>query len=333
MPKPQLILLTALFLLPWPTVIAAAAPATDVNIPKYEYIPFDGEGRFTCDKADGVKEYQGLMALPRRYGQKPYDQLWKQDHWQTERLCFTDICTGVPIVKLTDDYGSDYVDYHRGSWSADGKWIVWRRKPGMWESSTKTNGPTAVRSDGTGMKPVFRDVPGMVRKHQCSKTDPRLCYSMVGDKKLVSFDLETGMKVQELAEPGGSWHLKMSYDGKFLCSYVKQGDVRTIWLVSTDGKEKHDITVSGSIHDSYIPHPALRKVIYWYEGKFHEEGFCQKDFDNTNEQKINVKFDWNHGDFGPDRGVHESGRVFRYNGDKWAQPEETYNPHSGHRVL
>jgi hypothetical protein len=70
-------------------------------------------------------------------------------------------------------------------------------------------------------------------------------------------------------------------------------------------------------------------VIYWYEGKFHEEGFCQKDFDNTNEQKINVKFDWNHGDFGPDRGIHESGRVFRYNGDKWAQPEETYNPKPG----
>jgi len=310
---------------------AAEPPATDVNIPKYDYTPFDGEGRFTSDKADGIKEFQGLMALPRRYGQKPYDALWSHDHWQTERLCFTDICTGVPIVRLTDDYGSDYVDYHRGSWSADGKWIVWRRKPGMWESSTKTNGPTAVRSDGTGMKPVFGDTPGMVRKHQCSKTDPRLCYSMVGDKKLVAFDLETGKKVQELAEPGGSWHLKMSYDGKYLCSYVKKGDVRTIWLVSTDGKEKYDVTVSAAIHDSYLPHPTLRKVIYWYEGKFHEEGFCQKDFltANPNEQKINVKFDWNHGDFGPDRGVHETGRIYRYNGDKWAQPEDLYNPQPG----
>ncbi|MCY3023265.1 MAG: fibronectin type III domain-containing protein [Planctomycetota bacterium] len=308
---------------------AAEAPATDVNVPAYEYIPFDGEGRFTCDKADGVKEYQGLMALPRRCGQKPYDRLWKGDQWQTERLCFTDICTGVPIVRLTDDYGSDYIDYHRGSWSADGKWIVWRRKPGMWEASTKTNGPTAVRSDGTGMKPVFRDVPGIVRKHQCSKSDPRLCYSMVGDTKLVAGDLEPGKKVQDRAEPGGSWHLKMSYDGKYLCSTANKGGVRTIWLVSTDGKEKYDVTVSAAIHDSYQPHPTLRKVIYWYEGKFHEEGFCQKDADNTNEQKINVKFDWNHGDFGPDRGVHETGRVFRYNGDKWAPPEELYNPKPG----
>ncbi|MGD0092010.1 MAG: hypothetical protein ABSE73_19020 [Planctomycetota bacterium] len=308
---------------------AAEALATDVNVPKYEYLPFDGEGRFTCDKGDGVKEYQGLMALRRRYGQKPYEQLWQDGHWQTERLCFTDLCTGLPIVRLTDDYGSDYVDYHRGSWSADGKWIVWRRKPGMWEASTQTHGPTAVRSDGTGMKPVFRDVPGMVRKHQCSKSDPRLCYSMVGDTKLAAFDIETGRKVQDLAEPGGSWHLKMSYDGKYLCSTATKAGVRTIWLVSTDGKEKHDVTVSAAIHDSYLPHPTLRKVIYWYEGKFHEEGFCQKDFDNTNEQKINVKFDWNHGDFGPDRGVHETGRIFRYNGELWAQPEELYNPQPG----
>jgi hypothetical protein len=145
---------------------SAEGPGTDVNVPRYEYVPFDGEGRFACDKADGVKEYQGLMALPRRYGQKPYDRLWKDDHWQTERLCFTDICTGVPIVRLTDDYGSDYVDYHRGSWSADGKWIVWRRKPGMWESSTKTNGPTAVRSDGTAVRNYLKTPERQARRYQ-----------------------------------------------------------------------------------------------------------------------------------------------------------------------
>ena len=162
-------------------LVAAGAAAADSREPVYPYSPYSGEGRYTMEKGERAKRIQHLETVAARFGTKPYEALWDRaardglGAWQTERLVFHDVTTGARIVRLTNDYGSDYVDYHRGAWNADGSIVLWRRRPGMWESSTETNGPTAVTSDGRTLYPVFRDAPGsrLVRKYQCDRHDPR----------------------------------------------------------------------------------------------------------------------------------------------------------------
>ena len=79
------------------------------------------------------------------------------DVWQTERVVFRDVDTGATVVRLTNDPWTDQLSYFQGNWSADGKYIVFRRRPGMWESSTDTHGPMAMNADGTRLRNVFRD--------------------------------------------------------------------------------------------------------------------------------------------------------------------------------
>ena len=297
------------------------------------YVPYDGSGRYTMMQDDGVRGVQGLAALASRFGVKPYDQLRQPDGtWQTERVIFRDVDTGVPVVRLTNDPWADELSYFQGNWSADGRYVVFRRRPGMWESSTDTHGPMAVRADGTGLRNVFRDYP-MVRKEVCSPTEPNICYALAADKKLVAFDLETGRTHHVVRDVLGSWHLKVSLDGKYLMSRsaIEKGG-QGLWIVSADGSEYYELSIPEAIHDSYRFHPSQQKVMYWYEGRYRTEGFVQSNFDGSGVTKVPVLFDWNHGDVGPDRGVHTEGYITRIEGSlglSWdAMPRDTFAPES-----
>jgi hypothetical protein len=277
-------------------------------------------------KDDGAKGTQGLAELTRRFGVKPYDSLLAPDRtWQTERVIFRDLDTGAPVVRLTNDPWANELSYFGWNWSADGKYVTFRRRPGGWESSTATHGPMAVRSDGTGLRNVFRDYR-YVHSLVCSPTDPNVCFAVADDRKVVAFDLRSG-KSDHVVRDGlqGSWHLKVSPDGQYLLGRgnISKGG-RGLWVARADGKELHEIPVPEGIHDSYQFHPAQPKVMYWYEGRF-KEGFVQCDFDGKERTKVPVAFDWNHGDVGPDRGVYTHGYVTRVKGDTWSPPEYLFH--------
>jgi len=285
---------------------------------------YDGTGPYLLVQDDGGRSLQGLKELSSRYGVKPYGLLESAPGtgvWQTERLIFRDVDTGATIVRLTNDLWTNQLSYFRGNWSADGQHVVFRRCPGMWEGSTATHGPMMVRSDGRQLRNVFRDYP-MVRKHVCSPTDPGICYALTDDSKVVAFDLQSGKARQIVRATRGCWQLKISLDGKYLLGRgdLDRGD-KGLWIVSSDGREYHEIPVPESIHDSYQFHPSQKKIMFWYEDLFRKEGFVQCDFDGSNMTKVPVQFDWNHGDVGLDRGAHADGYITRIEGNAWL-PEE-----------
>ena len=294
-------------------------PDADARLVAYQ--PFDGTGRYRLDQADGVREIQGLVTLAARHGLKPYELLGRDGRWQTERVIFTDVTTGATIYRLTADLFADELSYFRGNVSADGSTVVFRRRPGMWESSTATHGPMAMNADGTGLRNVFRSFR-LVRKHVTSFTDPALCFAIADEKKIVAFDLRTGQVLREIADIRGCWWLKVSPDDRYV---MGRGPLSTgqngIFIYSIDGKERFEVPIPEPIHDSYQFHPTLRKMMYWIEGKFRTEGFVQRDFDGGNLTRVNVQFDWNHGDCGLDRGAHTEGYVTRIEGNTW-KPRE-----------
>lgn len=289
------------------------------------YTPYDGAGRYTMEADDGVRGIQGLEAVAQRFGVKPYEELSSGEGvWQTERVIFRDVDTGATVVRLTNDPWADQLSYFKGNWTADGKCIVFRRRPGMWESSTATHGPMAMRSDGTDLRNVFRDFR-MVRKEVCSPTEPGICYAMADGKKVVAFDVETGITDHLVREVPGCWHLKVSLDGKYLMgrSDIEAGG-KGLWTVSADGSEYYELSIPDAIHDSYQFTPAGDKAMYWYEGRYRAEGFVMQDFRGGEEAKVNVLFDWNHGDVGLDRGAHTGGYVTRIAGDTWLEKEPLF---------
>lgn len=312
----------------------AAAPAAeptpigpiDLSARQRAYKPYDGAGRYTMAKDDGVRSVQGLVALARRFGVKPYQELATGDGaWRSERVVFQDVDTAATVIRFTSDRFADQLSYFQGNWSADGQYAVFRRRPGMWEASTPTHGPMAVRADGTGLRNVFREY-AMVRSEVCSPTDPNVCYAMAeGDKKVVAFDLATGKRIRVVREGSEGWHLKISPDGKYLMSRGETSKGKGLWIVGVDGKPSYEIAIPEPIHDSYCFHPTQKKVMFWYEGKFEEEGFVQCDFDGANRTKVNVKFDWNHGAFGLDRGVHCTGYMTRLEGNTWLAREPLFH--------
>jgi fibronectin type 3 domain-containing protein len=294
--------------------------------PPVPSIRYDGTGRYTMAKDDGAKGTQGLAELARRFGAKPYEQLLAPDRtWQTERVIFRDLETGATVVRLTNDPWANELSYFGKNWSADGKYVVFRRRPGEWESSTATHGPMALNSDGTGLRNVFRDYR-YVHCEVCSPAEPNVCFGVADDKQVVAFDLRTG-KADHVVRDGlqGSWHMKVSPDGKYLLGRgnISKGG-RGLWVARSDGKELHEVPVPEGIHDSYQFHPSQRKIMYWYEGRFNE-GFVQCDFDGAERTKVPLKFDWNHGDVGPDRGVHTHGHITRVRGDGWAPLEYLFH--------
>lgn len=302
-----------------PAATAATPPAAlDIDKRVEGYKPYDGAGRYTIGQDDGVRGIQGLAALAQRFGAKPYKDLSTGDGaWQSERVIFRDVDTGATMVRYTNDRWCDQLSYFQGNWSADGKTIVFRRRPGMWEGSTPTAGPMAVSADGTGLRNVFRDYP-MVRGEVCSPTDPATCYAVAdGDRKVVAFDLATGKPRQVLREVARGWHMKISLDGKYLMNRADTSKGKGIWIAGVDGKEFYEIAIPEAIHDSYRFHPSQKKIMFWFEGQFHDEGFVQCNFDGSEMTRVNVKFDWNHGDVGPDRGVHCGGWVTKVEGHTW----------------
>ncbi len=99
---------------------------------------------------------------------------------------------------------------------------------------------------------------------------------------------------------------------------------RGLWIVSGDGREYHEIPVPEAVHDSYQFHPSQKKIMFWYEDRYRKEGFVQCDFDGRNMTKVPVQFDWNHGDVGPDRGVHADGYITRIKGNTWLAKEPLF---------
>jgi hypothetical protein len=289
------------------------------------YTPYDGKGRYTMGQRDGVAEIQGLEALAQRFGEKPYRELQlAEQHWQTERVIFRDVDTGATLVRLTNDPWTDELSYFGHNWSADGKYVVFRRRPGMYERSTDTHGPMAVNSDGTGLRNVFRDYR-MVRNETCSPTDPNTCFAIADTRKLIAFDLGTGKTNQVIRAIDRSWHLKVSPDGKYLMGRSRIADGgRGLWVARADGQEYYEISEPRGIHDSYRFHPTEKKIMYWHEGHFNE-GFILRDLDGSNLKKIPLAFDWNHGDLGPDRGVHTLGHITRIQGDSWLPKEVLFH--------
>jgi hypothetical protein len=289
--------------------------------------PYDGAAPCALQEDDGVRGIQGLRELASRFGVKPYAMLAStvaQGSWQTERVIFHDVDTGATIVRLTNDPWADELSYFKGNWSADGQYIVFRRRPGMWEGSTATHGPMAVRSDGSGLRSVFRDYR-MVRSHVCSPAEPNVCYAMADGDKLVAFALDTGKADRTVCQTRGCWQLKISPDGKYLMGRSDlQSGGRGLWIVSADGFERHEVPFNEPVHDSYQFHPAERKIIFWREGLFRTEGFVQCDFDGEKMTKIPVQFDWNHGDMSPLRGVHAEGAITRIRGDAWLPYEPIF---------
>ena len=303
-------------------LIAIALGASAACWSQGGYMPYDGASRYTMDRDDGLKGTQGLTALASRHGLKPYELLGEDGLWQTERVVFTDVVTGATIYRLTNDPFADEISYFKGNVSADGSTVVFRRRPGMWESSTATHGPMALNTDGTHLRSVFRDFR-LVRRLVTSFTDPRLCFGTGDETRLLAFDLRTGKLYHEIAALAGSpWHIKASLDGRYLMGrgQLSTGD-RGIWIYSVDGRERYEVPVPESIHDSYQFVPGQRKMMYWHEGKFYEEGFVQRDFDGGNLTYVNVRFDWNHGDCGFDRGAHCEGYIIRIEGNTWGPME------------
>ncbi len=298
---------------------AAAVSPAELRGRFEAYRPFDGSGRYTLDREDGTRGVQGLVVLANRFSVKPYQELSTSPGvWRTERTIFRDTDTGAVIMRMTNDRWADQLSYFQGNWSADGRTIVFRRRPGMWEGSTATHGPMAMNADGTGLRNVFRDYP-MVRGEVCSPSDPNICYAMTdSDRKVIAFDLGTGKTHHVVHEGDRNWHLKISPDGKYLMSRsdLSKGG-KGLWTASADGKEQYEIPIPEAIHDSYHFHPTQRKILFWYEGKFRDEGFVQCDFDGANRVKVPVQFDWNHGDFGIDRGVHCEGYITMVEGNTW----------------
>lgn len=305
-----------------PVRAATNATAVDLRARWEAYRPYDGDGRYTSDRDDGVRGIQGLTALAARFGAKPYAELsLSNGAWLAERTIFRDVDTGATILRLTHDRWTDQLSYFHGNWSADGRCIVWRRKPGMWEGSTATHGPMAMNADGTGLRNVFRDFP-MVRGEICSPVEPGVCYAMSDtDRKVLAFDLATGRQRQVVRQTERNWHLKVSPDGRYLMSRaVLSTGVKGLWIAGVDGREFHEIPIPEAIHDSYCFVPGCRKIMFWYEGKFRDEGFVECDFDGANRTNVMVLYDWNHGDFGLDRGVHTEGGMTRLGPGSVFQP-------------
>jgi len=287
---------------------------------------YSGAGRYTLQLQTDQRQVFGLHTLAGRHGVKPYRDLETgKGEWQSERVIFRDVDTGATIIRYTNDPFSDQLSYFQGNWSADGKYAVFRRRPGMWEASTATHGPMAVNADGTNLRNVFRDYR-MVRHEVCSPKIADVCYATAdGDRRVVAFDISTGREIYTVREMPRGWHLKISPDGNYLMDRSDTSKGKGLWISSIDGGELHEIAVPESIHDSYCFHPHQRKVMFWYEDRRRDEGFTQCDFDGVNRSVADVVFDWNHGAFGRDRGVHTNGFITRILGEAWGPRENLFS--------
>ena len=251
---------------------AMTVTATYADIPgdallakiKYPYVPYDGDGRyyFGVESVPNSQRIQELDTLFARFGQKNYSDLWNGSSWDTERVIFTDVSTGATMYKLTNDYGNDSVYYHKGSWSANGAHLVWRRATPLWETGNTTHGLMTMKSSGTELRRIALG-DGTVYKHQTSRADANLVYAMDASR-LRAYNILTGARAYDFGDFGNVWHMKASMDGDHLLAYDAMTDIMSI--VPTDGSGVQSWTTDANtgIHDSFIIHPTLDYVLYWH---------------------------------------------------------------------
>jgi len=284
------------------------------------------EGRYTQLKDDGVMGHWGLDAVKARQDatNKPYAELKVPGGYQTERVIFADPGTGVTMMKLSDEpygTGDEILYFGKAAFTADGSKMVWQRsrKPSLWgpgsQASSDTHGPIVRDGDGSRPRIAFRERPS-VRIPICHPTDPGLAYAYSG-RDVVELDMRTEKVKRVVASGLPMWWLKLSPDGKYVCSApYGRGQIAVVRI--EDGK-RWNIPLRRNIHDSYRFVPGnTDQVMFWYEGRgLSTEGFHTFNYKTGEDTVHKVRFDWNHGDVGRHVGFHCSGRITRFDGKKW----------------
>lgn len=323
-----------------PVGYQASIPAkllTEADLQRMVALPMQdlldrSDGRYQALSNDGVMGHWGLDQLVVRQdvSSKPYGLLRDSSgSYQTERVIFADLSTGVPMFKLTNqpysDGGDELIYFGKSCWSADGARAVWSRvsSPSLWgpgsQNITEQYGPMLVNGDGTGMQIAFsqRSSMGAVLAHP---TVPNRAYAP-SQGEIVELDLQTGQVVGVLpTDPNPPhWHMKMSPDGKYVCDTSYSTYTRGIVVVSLeDPTQQWTVPLSGRIHDSYRFVPGDTDwIMFWYEGGFPPIQMVNFKTGESNTAS-DVRFDWNHGDVGRYLGVHTGGQIFPYNSGVWS---------------
>jgi len=323
-----------------------AARLSEQDLARIESLPLQDllnrdTGRYTQVRDDGVSGYWGLDAIRSRQdaADKPYAILQRGRFLQTERVVFADLGTGATLMKLTDEpYGTgDELNYFgKSCFNADGSLMTWQRsrQPTIWgpsgQTTTATHGPMLVSADGTHLRIVQGGWPARMRPLVvCHPLNPELAYAMSGDQ-LLELDLRAEQVRRVVAAGMPSWWLKLSPDGKYACNddYGRG----PITVVSLETGETWTMKLSGRIHDSYRFVPGNTDwVMYWYESDPGHRGFHMMNFKTGEDRASGFTYDWNHGDMGRWIGVHESGRLYAFDGQAWQRdgnawwPEQTFS--------
>ncbi len=285
------------------------------------------KGRYSQIQDDGVMGHWGLDAVKARQEAtgKPYGELLSGGHYQTERVIFPDLGTGITMMKLSDEpygTGDETLYFGKAGFAADGSKMVWQRSakltsvwgPGS-QTTSDTHGPIVRDGDGTRPRIAFRDRPN-VRIPIFHPTDPGLAYAYSG-REVVELDMKSEKVKRVVASGLPMWWLKLSPDGKYVASGpYGRGKIAVVQI--SDGK-RWDIPLRRNIHDSYRFVPGnTDQVMFWYEGRgLSTEGFHTYNFKTGEDTVHKVRFDWNHGDVGRYLGFHCSGRITRFDGKKW----------------
>ncbi|KPJ52010.1 MAG: hypothetical protein AMS16_06995 [Planctomycetes bacterium DG_58] len=282
------------------------------------------KGRYTHIQDDGVMGHWGLDAIRSRQdiGEKPYKLLLTDGVYQTERVIFPDLGTGVTMMKLSDtpygEAGDELFYFGKACWNADGSVMTWMRsrKAGLWGPAAQKGDDVygVLLSDGDGTRPriAFQDA-GTVKVPICHPTDPGLAYS-VSEEGLIELDLRTGTKRRVVKEGLRAWWLKLSPDGRYAGSTSYRGG--KFWVVELKTGKMWTFPLETRIHDSYRFVPGDTDwIMFWYEGgRFRTEGIVCTNFKTGRTVTSKVRFDWNHGDVGRFLGVHCSPYITEWNG-------------------
>ncbi len=297
------------------------------------------EGRYHFEEDDGPSGYWSLETINRRMksGNKPYAQLCnKNGVQQNERVIFNDNGTGAQMMMLTQNtygangHGDQLFYYGKGSWSANGAYLLWYRspKPGLWSAGTVVPdahfGPMVANGNGSNYR-ILKGNSDQARMPVVANSRPDIAYAVL-NKSVVEWDLKTGKLKREIGKVDSVWWLKASPDDKYLMGQHRDG----FWVMSVEnGKQwivklDRDMRASrknraAQYHDSYRFVPGDTDwIMYWFErdshpgGGLNKEGFRLRNFKTNEEKIIPFRFDWNHGDVGRYLGYHCSGYITRY---------------------
>lgn len=295
------------------------------NIPLQDLLDKE-KGRYKLLQDDGVLSFWGLESLKERQDieNKPYDKLIDSNGiYQTERVIFPDLTTGITMMKLTNqpyNDGGDEISYFGDqAFNADGSLLVWQRssKPSFWAPQLQPPddkyGQLVMDGDGTRPRLMFKEA--IISYPICHPVNPNLAYSYEGSN-LVELDLRLGKVIRTVATNFPRWYLKLSPDGKYACGCGWEG--RKIVVASLTEEKQWIVPLGGNIHDSYCFVPGNTDcVMFWYEGKFYSEGFVVANFKTGKVENFMIKFDWNHGDTGRFFGAYTNGDIYPFKNGSW----------------